>query len=66
MTDTLNAAEPRRWAMRCMTRADAADCDDEERARLLRMREGLLALADNADWLDGRHTDPKLQAVAAE
>jgi hypothetical protein len=40
--------------MQCAARADAAQCTAEERARLLTMRESLLALADNADWLAGK------------
>jgi hypothetical protein len=66
MPDTLNAAELRRWAMECGAKADAADCDREERARLLKMQESLLVLADNADWLDGRGTERPAPAVAAE
>jgi len=54
MPDTLNATELWRWAMQCGARADASQCSAEERARLLTMRESLLALADNADWLAGK------------
>jgi hypothetical protein len=54
MPDTLNAAEMRRLAMQCAARASDAKCDAEERERLLKMRESLLALAANADWLAGR------------
>lgn len=54
MVDTFNAAELRRWAMECGARADAANCTTEERDRLLTMRESLLALADDADWLAGK------------
>lgn len=61
MTDTLNAAELRRLAMKCAAMADADGCAPEERERLLTMRESLLALAVNADWLDGKPTGPQLQ-----
>ena len=54
MSDTLNAAEMRRLAMECGARASDARCKPDERERMLRMREGLLALAVNADWLAGR------------
>ena len=54
MPDTLNAAELRRLAMECAAMADSEGCAAEERERLLTMRESLLALADNADWLDGK------------
>lgn len=54
MPDTLNAAELRRLAMQCAARASASACDPEERDRLMKMREALLELARNADWLAGR------------
>jgi hypothetical protein len=54
MRDTLNAAELRRRAMRCSARASDSDCMADERDRLLTIREALLSLADNADWLIGR------------
>jgi hypothetical protein len=56
MPDMLNAAELRRLAMECASRAAGADCAPDERARLLTMREALLDLAVNADWLAGRPT----------
>ena len=63
MTDTLNAAELRRLAMECAAMADADGCAAEERERLLTMRESLLALADNADWLEGRPAAPQPHAM---
>jgi hypothetical protein len=54
MPDTLNAVEMRRLAMECAARAYDSTCKPDERDRMLRMREGLLALAVNADWLAGR------------
>lgn len=54
MLDTLNAAELRRWAMECAAQADNLTCPVEERNRLLTMRESLLALANDADWLAGK------------
>ena len=50
--DTPTGADLRRWAMQCGARALAATCADE-RERLTRMREALLDLADNEDWLSG-------------
>jgi hypothetical protein len=50
--ETPNSADLRRWAMQCGARASAAACADE-RERLTRMREALLDLADNEDWLGG-------------
>lgn len=54
MPDMLNAAELRRLAMRCSARAEEENCTTTERERLLKMRETLLDLAQNADWLAGR------------
>jgi len=54
MPDTLNAAEMRRLAMQCAARAEESSVSEEERARLMRMREGLLEVAAAADWLAGR------------
>jgi hypothetical protein len=62
MPDTLNAAELRRLAMECAAMADTDGCEANERKRLLTMRESLLALAENADWLAGKPADPRPQA----
>jgi len=56
MTDTLNAAEMRRLAMQCAARAQDSSVSEEERLRLMRMREGLLEIAASADWLAGRRS----------
>ena len=56
--NTLNAAEMRRLAMRCAARACDAELSVEERERMRRMRDGLLDVAANADWLAGRR-DPR-------
>lgn len=54
MPDLFDAAELRRLAMQCSARAEQANCSASERERLLKMREALLDLAQNADWLAGR------------
>ena len=54
MTDTLNAAELRRWAMQCGAQADHPHASGDERERPLKMRASLLAIAADADWLDGK------------
>ena len=56
MPDTLNAAELRRLAMQCGTRAHQHDCQATDRDRYLKMQEALLALAESADWLAGKKT----------
>jgi len=40
--------------MRCSARAADTALSLDERERMLRMREGLLAVAASADWLAGR------------
>jgi hypothetical protein len=55
MADLSNAAELRRLAIACAARASETDCETAERIRLLTMRESLLALANEADWLAGKH-----------
>lgn len=53
MTDTLSGPALRRWAMLCAK--EVVNCKtDEERERLVKMREALLDLAETQDWLEGR------------
>ncbi len=59
MTDLLEAAMLRRWAMQCAAQADDPRASGDERERLLRMRTALLELAQTQDWLDGdKHRAP--------
>jgi hypothetical protein len=53
MTDTLSALDLRRWAAQCEEQANDVRCSGEDRARLMKMRASLLALAESADWLEG-------------
>jgi hypothetical protein len=48
------SSDLRRWAMQCIDQANNPRSSGEERERLMRMRESLLALADNQDWLNGK------------
>jgi hypothetical protein len=50
--ETPTSADLRRWALQCGARASSVVSADE-RQRLLTMREALLDLADNEDWLSG-------------
>jgi hypothetical protein len=43
----------RRWARKCSTEASFSG-SKEERARLLKMRDALMSLAANQDWLNGQ------------
>lgn len=51
------SSDLRRWALQCIDQANDPRSSEEERVRLMKMREGLLALADNQDWLNGRVTN---------
>jgi len=53
-----SASDLRRWAMRCFDDANAPLVSGEEREKLLKMREGLLSLAETEDWLAGRTRAP--------
>jgi len=46
------AADFRMWAAQCTANAEAA-ATPADRERLIKMRDALLALADNEDWLHG-------------
>jgi hypothetical protein len=56
--DSLDSADLRRWAIACYDQANDARASGEERARLLRMRESLLLLANEQDWLNGKKKNP--------
>ena len=58
MTDQMNAAMFRRWAMKCAAQAENPRASGDERERLLRMRTSLLEVAETQDWLDGRRDKP--------
>lgn len=51
--DPLSAIDLRHWAAQCAEQARKLNCSEEDRERLRRMRDAILALADNADWLAG-------------
>lgn len=57
ITETPKGAELRQWARQCGAQATLAR-SAEERDRLLRMRNSLLELADNEDWLSGIWREP--------
>ena len=53
MNTNLSAAELRRWAAQCETRAKDPLASGDEYERLMRMRDGLLAVAEQQEWLEG-------------
>jgi hypothetical protein len=57
MTDLMDAATLRRWAMQCAAQADDPLLTGDERERLLKMRAALLDLAHTQDWLEGQNRD---------
>jgi hypothetical protein len=56
-----DSAALRRWAMECAALADDPRNSGEERERFLKIRAGLLDMAETQDWLDG---EPRKQPPA--
>jgi hypothetical protein len=59
--DQIQAELLKRWAMECADEAQKPRHNEEQRARLLKMREALLDLATTHDWLDGHPATQNLQ-----
>ncbi len=53
MNTNLSAAELRRWAAQCDAHAKAPMASGQEHERLIKMRDGLLAVAEQQEWLEG-------------
>lgn len=53
MNTNLSAAELRRWAAQCDARAKDPLASGDEYERLVKMRDGLLAVAEQQEWLEG-------------
>lgn len=53
MNTNLSSTELRQWAARCDARRKDPMISGDEHERLTKMRDGLLALAETQDWLDG-------------
>lgn len=53
MNTNLSAAELRRWAAQCVTRMKDPMITGAEYDRLIKMRDGLLAVAESQAWLEG-------------
>ena len=56
--NAISSADLRRWAMECYDQAVNPRASGEERERLLRMRQSLLTLAEEQDWLNGKTKTP--------
>ena len=55
MTDQMDSATLRRWAMQCRAQADDPRASGDDRERLLKMQTALLDLARTQDWLEGQN-----------
>lgn len=53
MNTNLSATELRRWAAQCDARARDTLTSGQDYDRLILMRDGLLAVAEQQEWLDG-------------
>ena len=53
MNTNLSAAELRRWAAQCDACAQDPLASGGEYERLVKMRDGLLAVAAQQEWLEG-------------
>jgi len=53
MNTNLSSAELRRWAAQCEACLQDPLISGDEHERLTRMRDGLLAVAEAQEWLDG-------------
>jgi len=54
MNTNLSAAELKRWAAQCDRQSKDALITGEVHERLVKMRDGLLAVAETQEWLEGR------------
>jgi hypothetical protein len=54
----VSSSNLRSWAYDCEMQSKNAFTSGDERDRLLRMRDALLALAKEQDWLSGKKSPP--------
>jgi hypothetical protein len=57
MTNVLDSAALRRWAVQCAAQAEDLRMSADEQDRLRKMRTALLELAHTQDWLEGQQPD---------
>ena len=53
MHTDISVADFRNWASQCNAQATNPRTSGDERDHLMKMRQALLALADNQEWFDG-------------
>lgn len=63
-SNSISSADLRRWAMECYDQAINPRASGEERERLLKMRQSLLTLAGEQDWLNGKTKTPSGERVS--
>jgi hypothetical protein len=54
MNTNMSAAELRRWAAQCDARLKDPLITGDEYERLVKMRDGLVAVAETQEWLEGK------------
>jgi hypothetical protein len=54
MNTNMSAAELRHWAAQCDAQAKDPMISGDEYERLIKMRDGLLAVAESQEWLEGQ------------
>jgi hypothetical protein len=54
MNTNMSAAELRHWAAQCNAQAKDPMISGDEYERLIKMRDGLRAVAESQEWLEGR------------
>lgn len=64
--NSISSADLRRWAMECYDQAVNPRASGDERERLLKMRESLLILAEEQDWLNGKTKSPAGERASGE
>ena len=64
--NSISSADLRRWAMECYDQAIDPRVSGDERDRLLRMRQSLLTLAEEQDWLNGKTKTPSGARVSGD
>lgn len=64
--NSISSADLRRWAMECYDQAIDPRASGDERDRLLRMRQSLLTLAEEQDWLNGKTKTPSGARVSGD
>lgn len=63
MNTNMSAAELRRWAAQCDARLKDPLATGEELDLLVKMRDGLFAVAETQEWLEGKTSNKPFQTA---